>query len=135
MKTTDELEHMIEENPDIIKCITKNTKSAKILLNHLIEENGLNNAKLGKELGMSNYIYEITNLSSKKQPSRKKLLSILIYLQVDLETINNILQGFGYSKIYVQVAFDAAIYHCVINEYTLEETNDFLLNSGFKIQL
>lgn len=133
LKTTVELEHMIEENPKTIGDIFKNTKSAKILLNQLIEEKGFNSSRLGSELGIANYVYEITNLSSKKQPSRKKLLYILIYLKVELELINKILQGFGYSKIYVKVPEDALIFYCIKQGYDLDETNKYLSANGSEI--
>ncbi|MDF9866689.1 hypothetical protein OKW22_000243 [Bacilli bacterium PM5-3] len=132
MKTTDELEYMIEEDVRSIKNINKNTKSAKILLDNLIKEKGLSNSKLGKELAMGNYIYEITNLSSTKNVSREKLLCILIYLQADLDIMNEILQTFGHSKIYVKVEYDAVLYHCIINKFTLDQTNEVLIDHGFE---
>ncbi|MDH6603339.1 hypothetical protein OKW23_000468 [Bacilli bacterium PM5-9] len=132
MKTTDELEYMIEEDVRSIKNINKNTKSAKILLDNLIKEKGLSNSKLGKELAMGNYIYEITNLSSTKNVSREKLLCILIYLQTDLNIMNEILQTFGHSKIYVKVEYDAVLYHCIINKFTLDQTNEVLIDHGFE---
>ena len=131
MKTTDELEHMIKEDARTIKNVSKNTKSAKILLDALIKEKGLSSSKIGKDLGMSNYIYEITSLSSTKNVSREKLLCILMYLQADLEIMNEILQSFGHSKIYVKVEYDAILYYCIKNNYTLDQTNVFLMENGF----
>jgi len=130
MKRTIELENMIEQDENTLGSIRLNTKSGKILLDNLIKENGYTNSKIGNDLGISNYIYEITSLKNNKQVSRNILLAILIYIGADLDTIDEILQLFGYSKIYVKVEYDAYLYHCINSKFSFEQTNVFLIENG-----
>lgn len=131
MKTTDELENMIQEDESNLKEILKNEKHGKLMLAKIIKDQNLSVSKVSHALGLNNYLYEILDLKSKKQVARNKLLAILIYLNVDLKTMNEILQKFGYSKVYVKVASDALIYYAINNYFTLEQTNELLINHGY----
>ncbi len=88
MKITEEFENSIINGEDVeIEYI-----NAKSLLNSLIEKSGYTISKLSNELGYGNYLYEILNHNNKKKYSRDCIISILLCINTEIETIQRILQ-------------------------------------------
>ncbi len=100
------------------------------MLNKLIIDSNISISKIGTETGMGNYIYQI--LDGRKHPSRNHILKILIFIKCDLKTSEQILQGFGYSKIYVRIKRDAIIYKGLLNKKSLYDIECELFDNNLE---
>lgn len=131
MKTTTELQSEILENEDTINTLDSSIILGKIQLNDLLEKQNISVAKINKDFGKGNYLYEVFNHKHDKQIGRDIILAILIYLKADILEADQILHKFNHSKLYVKNKQDAIIFYCLNKKFTLEETNAKLHEYNF----
>lgn len=128
MKKTEELENKIKNNEDVeeIKYI-----DSKKLLREEISKSGCTISSVNTALGINNYLYEILDVNNKKKYSRDLIISILIHIKTDIDTVQKILQGFGHSKLYIRVKRDKIIFEEMCKNSSLLEIEERLNLEGF----
>ncbi len=129
MIKTEEFENKIKnkESVDEIEYI-----DSKKLLREEVYKSGYTISEVNTALGINNYLYEILDANNKKKYARDLIISILIYIKTDIDNVQNILQGFGHSKLYVRVERDKVIFEEICNGRTLLEIEEKLNSKGFE---
>lgn len=127
MKTTEKLEHKIKNKEEF----KEDYINPKILLKEEISKSNYSISSINSALGLNNYLYEILDLKNTKKYSRDTILSILIYIESDIDTIQQILQGFSHSKLYVRVPRDCIIFKGICDNLHLFDIENNLVIEGF----
>lgn len=128
MLKTSELENQIKSGQKIENQVFNSKKELK----QLIKKSGCSISAINAKLGLNNYVYEILNENSQKRGSRDIIVSILILVNADILTGSRVLQGFGYSKLYVKVERDRIIYEGIVEKLSLDAINEKLIEAGFE---
>lgn len=128
MLKTSELENQIKSGQKIENQIFNSKKELK----QLIKKSGCSISAINAKLGLNNYVYEILNENSQKRGSRDIIVSILVLVNADILTGSRVLQGFGYSKLYVKVERDRIIYESIVEKLSLDRMNEKLIEAGFE---
>lgn len=127
MKITEEFENKIKSNEEVdIDYI-----DSKKLLRQEILNSEYSISNINSSLGLNNYLYEILDVNNKKKYSRDYIISILIFINADIEISQRILQGFGHSKLYVRVPRDRIIFEGICKNISLFDIENNLVANGF----
>lgn len=136
-KTTDELMNEIKQTREIDNFLEKNdsefvNEPLHIVLNKLLEENGLKKAKVVARSGLNRvYCYHI--FSGKRMPSRDKLIAICFGFQFDLQKTDALLKIAGFSPLYSRNKRDAVIIFALNSKKSIFGVNELLFDGGFDI--
>ncbi len=129
IKSTDNILNEIKNN----KIINYNEEVISIephliILNHLEELNVSKSSLIkGIDLDMNNgYKY----LSGERKLKRDVMIKMLIFLELDFNTINQDLKKSLIAPLYPKVKRDKIIIHNIFHKSSLEEINDALSNEG-----
>lgn len=128
MKTTDKLEHKIK-NKEEVKIDNINPKE---ILKEEINKSKYSISEINSALGLNNYLYEILDSNNKKRYSRDYIIAILIYIESNLEIIQQVLQGFQHSKLYVRIPRDRIIFEGICNKLHLFDIENNLVENKFE---
>lgn len=98
-------------------------------LGSLLRDGDLRKSQVIRISGLNEtFAYQIFNGS--RQPSRNRLLQLLFSLRCDLDQADQALYRAGSSCLNCHNRRDAIIIFCLTHEYTLQETDEELLNLG-----
>jgi hypothetical protein len=112
-KSTEYLNQQLYNSTDIETFLTSNTPDMKSMkfsdyLYYLLDEHGLKYADILKHAQLSeSYGYQL--LSGRRQPSRDKVLQIVIAAHFSLQETNRLLKLAGRSELYVKEKRDAVM--------------------------
>lgn len=98
-------------------------------LDELIQLKQFTKSRIAQNFRGTNYIYEICNGS--KQPSRNKLLEVLLYIKASLKEIQFTLKIFEYAPLYPKNQRDLYIIYAIENNYSILEVNNLLADKEF----
>lgn len=65
-------------------------------------------------------------LKGERKIDRNTLLKILIYLQFDLEEVNQTLKTFGFAELYSRNQQDSALIYAIYNKYSYQQLKGYL---------
>jgi len=124
---TGNLSDFFNENKD---GITKDTFG--VALGKLIDKKEITNGKLFTEANISQSTgYQI--LSSRRLPSREKVLQLTIGLSLNLQETNKLLRLSKHGELYVKEKRDAIIIYSINNSLSIFHTNELLHEENFKV--
>lgn len=136
-KSTDELMNEIKQTREIDSFLNNNdsellTEPLHVVLNKLLEENGLKKAKVVARSGLNRvYCYQI--FLGKRNPSRDKLIAICFGFQFDLKNTDTLLKIAGFSPLYARNKRDAVIIFAINSKKSIFGVNELLFDGGFDI--
>ena len=126
LKTCSDFTRFYRDNED---CIVSMTLSQ--LLNELLQRHGLKKADAIRRSELSDdYAYQI--FSGLRVPERKKLLSLAIGMQLNLEEMQTLLKTAGYAQLYVKNAFDCVLIYGICKKLSVADINFLLFDYGME---
>lgn len=94
-------------------------------LDALVKKHGIKKSEAIRRAELSEvYGYQI--LSGLRVPERKKLLALVIGMQLDLEEVQTLLKSTGYAPLYAKNPFDCVVIFGLCKKLTVAELNDML---------
>ncbi len=96
-------------------------------LHRLLKEKGLTKSAVLKRAEI-NDIYGYQIFSGKRRPSRDKLISIALGMELSLEEVQVLLKSAGFQELYPKFKRDSIIINCVCENKSVFETNGILYN-------
>lgn len=129
-KDTEKLLAEIKSDNNMQKFLIQNknelTKPLHVYLTELLQAKNLNKAQvIKKSLINTNYAYHIFE-GKKKNPSRDKVISLGLAMNLNLEEIQYLLRYAGTGALYPRNSRDALIISAVEQNFSVDETNLFL---------
>lgn len=126
LKNCSDFNRFYKSNEDAIVSM-----SLSQLLEALLNKHGLKKAAAirGSELS-EDYAYQI--FSGLRVPERKKLLSLAIGMQLNLDEMQTLLKTAGYAQLYVKNAFDCIIIYGICKKLTVAQINYLLFDYGME---
>lgn len=101
------------------------TDSLSSLLAELVKKSGLKKSKVIKDSELSEvYAYQI--FSGIRVPERKKLLSLAVAMQLNLDEVQSLLKCAGYSPLYVKLPFDSIVIYGICKKLSVIQINELL---------
>lgn len=134
-KSTDELLDEIKSANTIDEYLDENSESispqkVSEMLEALVEQKGLIKSEIIAKSEISQvYAYQIFS-GVKEAPSRDKVLSLLIAMEISLDEVQSFLKLSGYPFLYAKNKRDSIIIFCIQNRKTVVETNNELYSHG-----
>ena len=126
LKACSDFTRFYRDNED---CIVSMTLSQ--LLNDLLQRHGLKKADAIRRSELSDdYAYQI--FSGLRVPERKKLLSLAIGMQLNLEEMQTLLKTAGYAQLYVKNAFDCVLIYGICKKLSVADINFLLFDYGME---
>ncbi len=110
--------HDREETPVLCHYLYKIMEKHKLTAKEVISRSGIERS----------YFYHI--LSGQKTPGRNMLLRIGLCMGATLTEINQLLRLANQGSLYPKIRRDAAIIFAIEKKYTMQQTNDFLIELG-----
>lgn len=99
------------------------------MLADLFSKTKISKSTLAKEAGISEvYLHQI--FSRKRTPSRNRLLSICLALNVTLNDAQELLQKSGYASLYPRNKRDSIIMYALLHGIKPDKVNDMLFKIG-----
>lgn len=129
-KDTSEIVKELGLSPDFQTFYQENkdymvTGTLSELLAQLLESKGLKKAQVIKNAELSEvYGYQI--FSGVRVPERKKLLSLAVGMQLNIQETQQLLKSAGYSPLYVKLPFDSIVLYGLCKAMTVIEINELL---------
>lgn len=125
MKTTEQIINYIKGNKNYHpQELRVNDDISHFLTNELA---GINRKSMFAKLDM-----DVRNgnkyINGNRAIKRDVLLKIFIYLEYDLEQVNNVFKNYGYPQLYAKNKRDGAIIYCIYNKYDYLQTKRYLQN-------
>ena len=100
-------------------------------LAELIEKHGIKRSDAIRRAQLSDaYAYQI--FSGRRMPERKKLLSLAVGMELELDEVQTLLRSSGYAPLYVKNEFDCIIIFGICKKLTILEINDILFDHGLE---
>lgn len=94
-------------------------------LQRLVQKHGIKKSDAIRRAELSEvYGYQI--FSGLRVPERKKLLALVIGMQLDLEEVQTLLKSTGYAPLYAKNPFDCVVIFGLCKKLTVAELNDML---------
>lgn len=119
------LERYLKENSD---CVTPEWELSAVL-SELMEQRDLRRADVIRNSGLNDiYVHQI--LSGKRHPSRSKLLCLFFGMELDVETVQQVLKRCGYPPLYAKNRRDSVILFALQTGQTLLQVNEILFEQG-----
>jgi len=126
LKTCSDFNRFYRDNEDSIVTMT-----LSVLLNRLIKEHGLKKADAIRRSELSeDYAYQI--FSGLRVPERKKLLSLAIGMQLNLDEMQTLLKTAGYAQLYVKNSFDCILIYGICKKLSVAQINYLLFDYGME---
>ena len=101
------------------------------LLQKLLETKGLKKAQVIKKAELSEvYGYQI--FSGLRVPERKKLLSLAVGMELNIEEVQQLLKCAGYSQLYVKLPFDSIVLYGLCKGLSVVQINELLFSYGLE---
>ena len=101
------------------------------LLEGYLKEYGMKKADAIRRSELSeDYAYQI--FSGLRVPERKKLLSLAIGMQLNLEQMQTLLKTAGYAQLYVKNAFDCILIYGICKKLSVADINYLLFDYGME---
>lgn len=126
LKDCSDFNRFYRDNED---CIL--TMSLSELLSRLIKEHGLKKADAIRRSELSeDYAYQI--FSGLRVPERKKLLSLAIGMQLNLDEMQTLLKTAGYAQLYVKNSFDCILIYGICKKLSVAQINYLLFDYGME---
>ena len=95
------------------------------MLNELIKEKKLRKSRVIRNAELSEvYAYQI--FSGVRMPERKKLLSLAIGMELNLDETQKLLKCAGYPPLYVKIPFDSVIIYGIFKKLSVIDINEML---------
>lgn len=129
-KNTDELVNQLKSCESIIGYLNENDKcfldySLSEYIEKLICEKQIKKADIVKQSGLSEiYAYQI--ISGMKNPSRNKLICIILAINCSVSEANILLNIAGKSELYAKNRRDSIILFAISRSLSFMNTNDLL---------
>lgn len=106
-------------------------RSLSEALDALLQKHGVKKADAIRRAELAEvYGYQI--FSGLRTPERKKLLSLAIGMELDLEEMQSLLKSTGYAPLYAKNPFDCVVIFGVCKKLTVAEINDMLYDYGME---
>ena len=128
--TTKKLTSLIKKNPDIVNEIEyKKTQTIGEYLYEIMQIKKVKVADLIPKTNLSKqYIYQIFN--NERSPGKNTVMKLSFALRLSLDEVQRALALADNGALYPKVRRDAALMACLVKNYTVEETENFLLSIG-----
>lgn len=95
------------------------------MLSALIKEKGLKKSQIIRNSELSEvYAYQI--FSGLRIPERKKLLSLAIGMELNLDELQKLLKCAGYTPLYVKIPFDSIVIYGICKKFSVMKINRML---------
>ena len=95
------------------------------LLKELLETKGLKKSQVIKKAELSEvYGYQI--FSGLRVPERKKLLSLAVGMELNIEQVQQLLKCAGYPPLYVKLPFDSILLYGICKQLSVVQINELL---------
>ena len=108
-------------------CFT--APSVPDVLNQYLKASPMSKASLARAAGLSEvYLHQI--LSGKRLPSRDRVLSLCLALQMPLSEVQQLLTECSYAGLYVYRQRDAVIIYAIVNHWDVYRLNEKLIELG-----
>lgn len=129
-KDTATLENELSEADDVKKFLDDNKENLRKFtlaeyLQHLLADKNLSKSQVIKASELdATYAYHI--FSGRKNPSREKILSLALAMELTLKEADYLLYYAGHEKLYVRDEWDAVISFALENGKTVLQANELL---------
>lgn len=130
MKTTDELQKVLENSNDLEKYLNENFDDINNItfteyIDKCLNEKGLSKSNVIEQSNIQkNYAYQIFDGS--KNPSRNKVLALAFAMKLDVHETNRLLKLSNNSVLYPRVKRDSIICFAITHSNSLMDTNILL---------
>ena len=130
MKTTDELQKVLENSNDLEKYLNDNFDDINNItfteyIDKCLNEKGLSKSNVIEQSNIQkNYAYQIFDGS--KNPSRNKVLALAFAMKLDVHETNRLLKLSNNSVLYPRVKRDSIICFAITHSNSLMDTNILL---------
>lgn len=105
--------------------------SLSSLLAQLLEKKKIKKSQAIKNAEISEvYGYQI--FSGTRVPERRKLLSIAVGMQLNIEETQQLLKCAGYPQLYVKLPFDSVVLYGLCKALTVVQINELLYEYGLE---
>ena len=95
------------------------------MLNELVKEKRLGKARIIRNSELSEvYAYQI--FSGVRMPERKKLLSLAVGMELNLDETQKLLKCAGYTPLYVKLPFDSIVIYGICKKLPVLKINEML---------
>ena len=122
LSEAEEIENFLEDNKEVFQKF-----SLADYLESLIAEKKLSKKEVAKKSLLNElYVYHIF-AGRKKNPSRSKILSLALAMELTPKETQKLLYCAGLEKLYVKNAWDSIILFALENKYSVERTNNLLI--------
>ncbi len=131
-KDTDNLKQELMETADLDGFLSENaesfsSRSVQDLLNELYINTDLSKAELARRSGVSTvYLHQL--FSGRRNPSRDKLICLMIGMGASLEDTQELLKRGGFAVLYAKDKRDAIIIFGITHGKDLAQINDDLFD-------
>ncbi len=131
-KDTDDLKQELMETADLDGFLSENaesfsSRSVQDLLNELYINTDLSKAELARRSGVSTvYLHQL--FSGRRNPSRDKLICLMIGMGASLEDTQELLKRGGFAELYAKDRRDAIIIFGITHGKDLAQINDDLFD-------
>ncbi len=130
MKTTDELQKVLENSDDLEKYLNDNFDDINNItfteyIDKCLNEKSLSKSNVIEQSNIQkNYAYQIFDGS--KNPSRNKVLALAFAMKLDVHETNRLLKLSNNSVLYPRVKRDSIICFAITHSNSLMDTNILL---------
>lgn len=126
LKNCSDFNRFYQDNENSIVSMTLSQ-----LLNELLQKHGMKKSNAIRRSELSeDYAYQI--FSGLRVPERKKLLSLAIGMQLNLEEIQTLLKTAGYAQLYVKNSFDCVLIYGICKKLSVADINYLLFDYGME---
>ena len=124
LTSAENLDRFIQDHKN---CFT--APSVPEALTQHLERSPISKAGLARAAGMSEvYLHQI--LSGKRLPSRDRVLSLCVALEMPLAEVQQLLTECSYARLYVYRRRDAVIIYAIVNHWDVYQLNEKLIELG-----
>ena len=133
-KDTDDLKSELMESADLDAFLSENEENfndanVQELLNSLYLKTDLSKAELARRSGVSTvYLHQL--FSGRRNPSRDKLICLMIGLGATLDDTQELLRRSGFAELYAKDKRDAIIIFGITHGKDLAQINDDLFDKN-----
>ena len=122
LSKAEEIENFLDDNREIFQNF-----SLAEYLEQLLAEKNLSKTEVAKKSLLNQiYVYHIF-AGRKKNPSRQKILSIALAMELTPKETQKLLYCAGLEKLYVKNSWDSIILFALENKFSVERTNNLLI--------
>lgn len=135
-KTTAQLLNELSNAKNLNYVLDKNEGSfvdtpARDYLRELIEGQERSKADIARRAGISTvYLYQL--LSGERTPSRNRILSLSLAMELDITRTQELLRRCGFAPLYARDRRDAVILYGLTHGQSVEEVDSALFTAGEK---